>query len=573
MTQGNNQNDGIENAVGNPLDRLDSLDAGQDDHRLSEGDEGYSDIPPWTDGGVSEETVQAEAQVVTHIRAVEKSRFAGNELAEEIRLSEPDIVKRAKALVKNSLINFKETRAIRSGDNVVHQAVSTDINRIVVFDALFGNGDDRPHIDTFSGRLIDHRRVIVDDRYPMLDMLHAMDAAGLKTQNIEAIRKSFKEWGLQVQSNDLIKRMDLIIPKWDGRGRARKKIINLFGCKDTELSREFGLYFWLSLYCRIMFPGCMAPMALALFGAQNAGKSYFSTLICRTILGDEKADSVQLDLSGDVLEFLRDMTGNSLIANVGEMTGFGTADMNKIKAFMTRTSDKMHYKYEGHFSQLRQWIIVMDGNKYEGMQRDATGNRRFFPQFVGQTDDVDGQPAWAKDFKADFTGFEKDVWQILAECRHWFEENGGMEGYKAYVDMVSKKVADFNYNEMTSNRGTPRDQALDAYLTEALLTTDKEIINKRKNQGVFVRTGRIISRIKELSRGIAVMDNRLKMRMIALGAREAMVDNSRGYLFDGCMSDHDFVNIVTGRNREDYDHDREPVQKLDRKASSDIGGF
>lgn len=572
-TQGKNPHDDDQTRDVNPLDDIDSDDSMELDPSLSDSDQGNGSIPPWTDAGVAPESVAAEGETKNFLKVVQAKRQAAGDLAEDLRQNEPNIVARARALAKNSLINFKDVRAVRIGEQIVQQAQLTDTNRIIVLDALFGKADDRPHIDTFSGRLIDHNRVIVDDRYPFIDLLGAMDEAGLKGQSIKAIRDTFKEWGLTVKSNDLIKRIDNVIPQWDGKGRARKKIINLFGCRDTELSREFGLYFWLSLYCRIIFPGCMAPMALSLFGPQNAGKSYFSKLICQILLDDEKSDSVQLDLSGDSLEFLRDITGFSLIANVGEMTGFGTADMNRIKAFMTRTTDKLHYKYEGHFNQPRQWIIVMDGNKYEGMQRDASGNRRFYPMFVGQIDDIDGQPAWTDEFKADFTGFEADLWQILAECRHWVEENGGLEGYRQFVDSVSKKVAAFNHNEMINNRGTPRDQALDSFLTEALLTSEKDIINKRKNQGMFVKTGKIIARIKELSRGIAVMDNKLKSRMISLGAREATIDNTRGYIFDSCMTDKDFNDIVTGRNKPDYDHDVVEPKKVSRKPVEDTGGF
>lgn len=574
-TQGKNphDNDNGKDSNVNPLDDIDSLDSVPFDSDLYPSDEGNDVIPPWTDGGVAPESIAADSETKSFLKVVNTKKQAAGDFAEQIRQDEPNIIARARALAKNALINFKDVRAVRVGEQIIQQAQLTDTNRIVVLDAIFGKGDSRPHIDTFSGRLIDQNRTIVDDRYPMVDMLHAMDEAGLKGQSIDAIRKTFKEWGLLVQSNDLIKRIDNVIPEWDGKGRARKKIINLFGCRDTELSREFGLYFWLSLYCRIIFPGCMAPMALSLFGAQNAGKSYFSKLICQVLLGDDKSDSVQLDLSGDVLEFLRDITGFSLIANVGEMTGFGTADMNRIKAFMTRTTDKLHYKYEGHFNQPRQWIVVMDGNKYEGLQRDASGNRRFYPMFVGQIDDIDGQPAWELDFKADFTGFADDLWQIMAECRAWIEKNGGLEGYRKFVDKVSKDVAEFNNGEMQNNRGTPRDQALDSYLTEALLTSEKDILNKRKNQGVFIKSGRVISRIKELSRGITIMDNRLKLRMISLGAREVTVDNTRGYIFDGCMTDMAFCDIVTGRNKADYDHDVVEPVKVNRKTAEAAGGF
>ncbi|MFP3835762.1 VapE domain-containing protein, partial [Chryseobacterium sp. SIMBA_028] len=90
----------------------------------------------------------------------------------------------------------------------------------------------------------------------------------------------------------------------------------------TPFVRALSRYFWQSLYMRVMQPGCVAPVVLSLFGTQNCGKSWFGTRLTRIIMQDEKADSVQLDLGSDKVNFLREVTGNSIVAAVGEMTGF-----------------------------------------------------------------------------------------------------------------------------------------------------------------------------------------------------------------------------------------------------------
>jgi hypothetical protein len=407
--------------------------------------------------------------------------------------------------------------------------------------------------------------------------LHAMDEAGLKGQSFGDIRKSFKEWGLSVQSNDLIKRMEKMIPEWDGQERAATHLQRLFECNESGLTNEFSLYFWLSLYCRVMHPGCMAPMALSLFGAQNAGKSYFSKLICRTLLGDKEAEPVQLDLGGDPLSFLRSITGTSLIANIGEMTGFKTADINRIKSFMTVTSDNLHFKYEGNFSQPRQWITILDGNKYEGLQRDDTGNRRFFPLFLGQTEDVDGQPAWKMDFKVNFDGFEDDLWQIMAEMRAWLENNGGLKGYQKYVDSVSVKVAAYNRTERDQGRGTALNPVLSRHLMPAIRDCSKRAITERKDKqrrGVVIRCTDLDQVYRRRSIEAVNWEHARPIISAIKGEEKRLPGNVAGYFFPEYESVDAFNEYIDSIGSDEFVYDKvEQKTAKDDKHNPETGGF
>jgi Virulence-associated protein E len=500
------------------------------------------------DAGVGEEMQAAdkEAKVIVLRNVENRSRL--DQYAEQVR-EEPDLTLRARRLLQGNLVTFPDTKKTADG----YIALNCDKNRITAFEALFGEGPTRPHINTFSGRLVDSAGDIIDDQYSMVPMLHALHAMGLRQQSLESIRKSLRDWGLQIKTNDLITKFNATIPEWDGTPRLETKLIDLFASFDTDTNRSFGKYFWLSIYCRITKPGCLAPMALALFGGQNAGKSYFSKLICQTLLQDEDAISVQLDIGANKIDFLRDITGHSIVANIGEMTGFNRSDLNDIKQFMTATSDSMHQKFEGHFQQQRQWISIMDGNKYEGLQRDDTGNRRFYPQFVGQLADKHGQPNWDVDFKVDFSGFEAELWQIMSECRIWIEEHT-IKGYVKYVDEVSTMVKNFSQNEMAKGRGQVADYSLDTYLVPALMSLAKlnaEIVKGSKYRGVWITTAAIKTRIKMMSRGGEVKDNHLKARMITFGATAEMIRNVRGYLFTGIMDEGAYVKHIGGAETDD----------------------
>lgn len=497
----------------------------------SEGDSDGSDGPA-RDAGVDPEA-QATKADRKKFKLQEVKKIEDKEAAiHGIRASETDIVKRAKAM--KSLLAFEwpvvETKTVAQMQ--VIKAVSCDQNRMYALDVIYGPKDypGRPHIDTFRGRFIDHLGNLVDDRYSMAPIIEAMRAAGLEAQPIDGVRKAFKEWAMQVQTNDLIMSFEGRVPEWDGVTRLETRIIELFECFDTDANRAVGKYFWLSLYNRIMNPGCLAPIVISLFGAQKAGKSRFSDAICQIVMRNPKAQAVQLDLGGaDRMEFLREMTGNAIIANVGEMTGFTRGDLNKTKAFVTRTSDNMHYKYEGHFEQLRQWVTVMDGNKYEGMQRDDTGNRRFYPFFVGQLPDKEGKPHWRDVFEADFDDFEEQFWQIMAECRAWMGEHGEY-GYKKLVSETSSIVFAFSAEEMRRDRGTIRDDKLDAFLVPALRICEMHELKGTKLRGVGISVAEISNRIAQVSRNRCDVNfPHLVNKMNSLGASKEFTPKLRNF--------------------------------------------
>lgn len=548
----------LPNGHGKPDDRI--ADAADDLH--SAGDTGIAGdlddvgsdegIPPWTDAGVSEEAQEAEQRTEKAVLRLAENRLSADEAIEAAR-GERDLVKRAKALVALEAISYPEKKPVRTGDMMVMQAISSDVNRWAAFDALFGDGEERPHLDTFSGRLVDHEGAIVDDRYPIVELVRALTSCGLSSQNADTVRKAYRDWGIQSQRNDLIRHVEAKIPQWDGKQRMDSKLIDLFKPFDTALNRRFGRYFWLSIYGRIFYPGCVASMVLSLFGAQKAGKSYFAKRICQVLTGNIDADSVQLNLDGDKLEFLREITGTSIIANIGEMTGFTRGDLNKIKAFITKTADNLHYKYEGNFSQNRQWVVIMDGNKYEGLQRDDTGNRRFYPMFVGQLPDKDKQPHWREKYSADFTGFEDDLWQIMAEARAWFEANGGLKGYERYESDVSDEVQEFSRNELRNDRGTIRDDEMDMFLLPILRTLTPGVINGTKRSGVWVTSGDIALAYMNRTKH-KINPKHLATKMNALGAEGPMNAGkplAKGYLFSGCKTVEDWREMLMAGDEDE----------------------
>lgn len=483
-----------------------------------------------------------------------------------------DIVKRAEAISEE--IRYVDIRKVRMGDMFISTPENTDTNKRIVLDYLFKGAEQLPHFDEFRGRIVDHRGTIIDDFYDGTEYLDAYNAVGLRKLKLKEVIDAVRAYALRHRQNDLKVRLLKLIPEWDGVERMETSLINMFETHSTPLNRMFSKYFWLSLFCRCMYPGEEAPIVLTLIGVQNCGKSYFGKLLARLITGDMESDSVQLDLGANKTDFLREITGQSVVASVGEMTGFNRGDLNKIKDFVTRTHDKFSYKFEGVVHQARQWITVMDANSYEGLLRDDSGNRRFYPMFCGQLPDVAGKQQWRKDYKADFTPLRSDLWMLLAEARAWIDAHG-LDDYRQFVRGVSKEVFDFSLVEMANDRGTISDEVFDTYLVEMLKTYPGKFLWRFKSGGgvaVGLRGADFKMFFQDSLKHVRPNWRHLKTKMLALGAEEKLFTGGYyGYLFPKITSLESFDSLI---GVKDYvSEDGEEDGSGSTKRSSKVSGF
>jgi hypothetical protein len=484
------QNDNIPDSPGD-----DTPDLPWEPSDLADGERSSPD--DWTDApdsiadadGEEKARHAARLNVITLARSSDEAKRRLAEIREI-----PDLVARAKAIRQSGLNEFPEyTEKIVAGKPTTIN-MSSDRNRWKAFELLFGEDKDSPHrpfYNEFTGYRNDENGETINKQYSIEPLVQAMGELNLLGQNAETVRNAFAEWALSVRRDPLKERLSKLLPEWDGKNRLETSMMDLFECFDTPLNRRMGWYFWTSLYVRVMYGGHNAGIVLSLFGAQNCGKSHFGTRITREIMGDEKMFPTPLDLSGGRIDFLRTITGNSVVAAIPEMTGFTRADLNRVKAFVTNSSDTFDFKFEGSQTMLRRWIILMDGNKYEGLQRDDTGNRRFYPVFCGQLPDKNGKKTWkpapyqCEMIVSQDRRFEEYMWLCLAEAARWIEENG-VAAFDHEVGQVANEVQKFSQNEMDRGSGAVEDSMLATYGVTALLKCQKHLWRGRKeNHGRF----------------------------------------------------------------------------------------
>lgn len=364
---------------------------------------------------------------------------------------------RALAIRDSGEWRFPHTIVKGSGDNAVASTdAKSDQNFMYFFDILFDNGSGLckyPFFDLFRGTLVTHHGDQLNEfTVPSQEIANALEVSGLRNPNFNKIDEMYRRWAANKKENSMTVRMARKTPIWDGMPRLEDYLIRLFRLRDTPTNRIVCVYFWMSLYNRLTHAGCNAPISIAFIGAQDLGKSYFSVLTCQILMDNPTAISIPIglhDIEKGQIQWFRRMTGNSIIANIGELKGFRQADINTMKDFATRATDNFDHKFASAIDVPRQWVMILDGNSYEGFQRDETGNRRFYPLFVNQMEDDDeGHPRWVgmkgtgtenDEWKVDFTTYRHDLWQIMAECKAIIDGNINKHAYIHYCSTDREK--------------------------------------------------------------------------------------------------------------------------------------
>ena len=176
-----------------------------------------------------------------------------------------------------------------------------------------------------------------------------------------------------------IRRYFMDLPAWDKTPRAETLLIDYLGAQDSPYVRAVTRKTLCAAVHRVILPGCKFDNILVLSGPQGVGKS---TLLAR--LGMQWfSDSLSVSDMNDktAAELLQ---GHWLI-EIGEMAGMRKADLEKVKAFLSRQDDRYRAAYSQRVSSHPRQCVFFGTTNQDGYLRDMTGNRRFWTvQVTGQ---------------------------------------------------------------------------------------------------------------------------------------------------------------------------------------------
>lgn len=168
---------------------------------------------------------------------------------------------------------------------------------------------------------------------------------------------------------------------WDRIPRIDTWLTDYLGVKDTPLVRAMGAKWLISAVARIYQPGCQADHVLVLEGQQGIGKSS----VLRALTGAAWFTDVELDVSSKDGTM---MNAGVWIRELSELAGMRKAEIERVKAFLTRRVDKYRPPYGRHNIEIPRRMVFAATTNPTNYLNDPTGARRFWPVWCAKADVV-----------------------------------------------------------------------------------------------------------------------------------------------------------------------------------------
>ena len=252
--------------------------------------------------------------------------------------------------------------------------------------------------------------------------------------------------------------------RWDGVERLERWLSTYLGADDTDYTRAVGSRWLISAVARIFRPGAKADCCLILEGPQGIRKSTALRTIAGEYFTDELADLGSKDAAMQ--------TRGVWIIELSELDNLGHAEVARIKAFMSRTTDRFRPPYGMRLVESPRQCVFAGTVNHGSYLRDETGGRRFWPVVCGRID-VDG-----------LAGVRDQLW---AEAKVRFES--GCPWWLDTPDLV-QLASD---QQEARYEGDPWEEVIGPWLDTRESTSISEVLEKclSKPQAQWTQTDKI----------------------------------------------------------------------------------
>ena len=166
--------------------------------------------------------------------------------------------------------------------------------------------------------------------------------------------------------------------RWDGVERVERWLTNYLGAAETEYTRAVGSRWLISAVARIFRPGSKADCCLILEGPQGIRKSTALRTLAGEYFTDELADLGSKDAAMQ--------TRGAWIIELSELDSLSHSEVARIKAFMSRTTDRFRPPYGMRLVESPRQCVFAGTVNHSTYLRDETGGRRFWPVTCGRID-------------------------------------------------------------------------------------------------------------------------------------------------------------------------------------------
>ncbi len=217
-------------------------------------------------------------------------------------------------------------------------------------------------------------------------------ASDVTGQAVEAVGREMPFHPVRAYLKDLV---------WDGTHRLESWLADYLGADPSPYAAAVGSRWMISAVARVFAPGCKADCCLILEGEQGIKKSTALRALAQPWFTDEIADLGSKDAALQ--------TRGVWVIEIAELESLSRSDVGKIKAFMSRATDRFRPPYgKRPIDSPRQCVFAGSVN-HGTYLRDETGGRRFWPVACkAAVIDVDGLAACRDQLWAEATALYFD---------------------------------------------------------------------------------------------------------------------------------------------------------------------
>ena len=214
--------------------------------------------------------------------------------------------------------------------------------------------------------------------------------------------------------------------EWDGVKRIDNFMHDYMGCDDTPYTRAVSRYVWTGLAGRVLEPGMKADMIPVLKSPEGYRKSTAVEAIAPTI-----DQFTEIDFSEKDADLARLMRGK-LVAEIAELRGLRTRDLEGILAFVTRRVERWVPKFKEFSTTFPRRLLFFATTNESEFLDGSRKHRRWLPLEVKRNTDVDA--------------IKRDRKQLWAEAKVMFLKHGLL--YEEADNLAHGSRDDFRIKDM-----------------------------------------------------------------------------------------------------------------------------
>lgn len=193
--------------------------------------------------------------------------------------------------------------------------------------------------------------------------------------------------------------------EWDGKPRLDTLFIRYFHAPDNKYTRNVAKMMMTGGVTRIYEPGHKFDYAVILEGMQGKRKTTFIETLARHWFGELASE---FDNTNKMIESMQ----NAWIIEIPELSGFSKGDVQSIKAFISRRTDRARLAWAKRAQDYHRQCIFIGSTNDAKYLRDDTGGRRFWPI----------ECLLPLEENIDIEALREEVDQIWAEAKHHYLE-------------------------------------------------------------------------------------------------------------------------------------------------------